>query len=144
MIKRLITYTDFNGREQTEAFFFNLTRTELTNLELSEEGSYSERIKSIIECRNDKNMKKLINIIKDLIGMAYGEKSEDGKRFVKNSRIREEFESSAAYDTYVTTLLTNENELLEFLKGIMPVMTAEQQKQLDDEVNKYMAQNAQA
>ena len=142
MFKKLISYTDFNGKQQTEAHYFNMSKTELTSLEINKDGGFSNHIMEIVECQNDKNNKKLAGLIKELILMSYGVKSEDGKRFKKSEELSAEFEQTAAFDEFYISLLTNTDELLEFLKGIMPVMTKEQEKQIDTEVNKLMEQRA--
>lgn len=142
MLKKLITYTDFNGKQQTEACYFNMTKTELTSLELETEGGFADYIMKTIECRNDKNNKELAKLVKKLVLMSYGEKSEDGKKFRKSEEILKDFEASAAFDEYFSILLSDENALLEFFKGIMPVMTKEQEKQIDEEVNRLLKERS--
>ena len=78
MHKEVITYTDFDGNERTETFYFNLSKAEITEMELSVDGGLSESLKSVIEKRD---IPKTVAVIKDLILKSFGIKSPDGKRF---------------------------------------------------------------
>lgn len=144
MFKKIITYKDFNDRVQQEPIFLNISKTELTSLELDAEGGFANYILKMIECRNDKNDKELARLVKRLLLMSYGEISEDGKKFRKSSEISEDFEQSALFDKYYIDLLTDDKQLIEFLKGIMPALTAEQQKQVDAEVSEFMKDHTNA
>jgi hypothetical protein len=117
MLKKSITYTDFNGNEQTEDFYFHLSRTELTEMEVSVTGGMSETLKRIVATENAKD---LIEIFKKIILDSVGEKTEDGKRFVKNEAITEDFVSSPAFDVLFMDLATNSDAAAAFIKGIMP------------------------
>lgn len=117
MIKRVITYTDFDGNERTEEFYFNLTKSELLQMELSTEGGMKNLLERIVHT-ND--VPKLVNIIKELVLKSYGEKSLDGKRFIKNSELSENFVQTLAYDELLMQLLSNSEELANFCKGILP------------------------
>lgn len=117
MLKKAITYTDFNGEEVTEHFYFNLTKAELIELEMSHEGGLSESLKKIVESGDGG---KIIQEFKDIILKAYGERSLDGKRFVKSQHARDEFESTEAYSTLFVSLVTDPEAAAEFVSGIMP------------------------
>lgn len=117
MIKKTVQYTDFNGDAQTEDLYFNITKAELTEMALSVEGGLDVKIKKITEA---KNSKELIEIFKDILTRSVGRRSEDGKRFVKNSVITEEFTSSEAFSTLFMELAFDEGAAAEFIKGIMP------------------------
>lgn len=117
MLKREISYEDYNGNQVTEAFYFNITKPELIELELEAEGGLGAMIERIIET---KNHNELIKQFKRLVLMAYGEKSEDGKRFVKSDKMREEFSQSAAYSALFMELATDDNAAAIFLKGVLP------------------------
>lgn len=117
MLKRNITYKDFNGEEVTETFYFNLTRTELIELEVSYEGGLQAAIQRIIE---ENDPKKLIMEFKRIVLLAYGVRSEDGKRFMKSDQIREEFSQTAAYDELFMELATDDDAAADFVKGIIP------------------------
>jgi hypothetical protein len=117
MLTRTINYTDFNGNQQSDIYHFNLTKTELATLEASYEGGIERRIQAIVHA-NDR--KGLIDEFQKIILMAYGEKSEDGKRFVKNDELRESFTQTAAYDALFMELASDENAAEAFIKGVLP------------------------
>ena len=117
MLKRDITYEDYNGETVTETFYFNLTSTEIIDLQLGYEGGLEAALKKIIETED---VKGIITEFKKIILAAYGIKSEDGKRFMKNDTIREEFSQTAAYDALFMDLSTNENAAADFIKGVVP------------------------
>lgn len=118
MLKRDITYKDFDGNEVTDTFYFHLSKTELMDLELSYQGGLEATINRIIET---KDVKSLINEFKRIILAAYGVKSEDGKRFIKTDELREQFTQTAAYDALFFELATDAEVAAEFIKGIVPV-----------------------
>lgn len=115
MIKKTVKYVDFNGNENNETFYFNLTKAELTMLELSYKGGLSSYIEEAVKSGDNA---KLIEVFNKLILESYGVKSEDGKRFVKNSEIKEEFKNSAAFSEIFMSIATNAEEAEVFVKGI--------------------------
>lgn len=117
MLKKTITYEDFNGETASEDFFFHLSKAELVELELSHEGGLSESLQKIVDAEDGK---AIVAEFKNIILGSYGQKSPDGKRFVKNATIREEFESSEAYSTLFMELVTNTDAAIEFVNGIIP------------------------
>lgn len=117
MLKKTIAYTDYNGNERTENFYFNLSKAELMEMELGISGGYTEMLTSIIEAQD---VPTLIKIWKDLILKAYGEKTADGKRFVKSKEMAEAFSQTEAYSNLFMELSTNTDAAIEFAKGIMP------------------------
>lgn len=123
MLKKTITYEDFNGETVSEDFFFHLSKAELVELELSKKGGLSESLKSIIASEDGK---AIISEFKNIILGAYGKRSPDGKRFVKNQSLREEFESTEAYSTLFMELVTNAESAAEFINGIIPTGMAEE------------------
>ena len=125
MLKREITYENFNGAKETDTFYFNLTRTEIVELEVSYESGLEASIQRIID---SKDVKALITEFKRIVLLAYGVRSEDGKRFVKSDKLREEFSQTAAYDALFMELATDENAAVVFIKGILP---ADMSKELD-------------
>lgn len=122
MLKRDITYTNFDGNEVTDTYYFNLSRTELIELEVSYDGGLAAAIQRIID---SKDLRALIKEFQRIILASYGVKSEDGKRFVKNDQIREEFTQTAAYDALFMELATNEDSASEFIRGIVPADLAD-------------------
>lgn len=123
MLKKTITYTDYNNVERTENFYFNLNKAELTELEMGTTGGYAEMITRISET---KDVPSLIKIFKELILMAYGEKSQDGKRFMKSDEISTAFSQTEAYSNLFMELATDSAAAAAFVNGIMPSDLARQ------------------
>ena len=117
MLKKTITYKDFNGTTRTEDFYFNLTKSELVKLQHSEAAGFTETVEGIV-AENDS--KRIMELFEDLIRMSYGERSEDGRNFLKSKEISDKFIGSAAYDELFIELLTKEGANVEFVTGIVP------------------------
>ena len=117
MIKKTITYEDFDGKQQTEDFYFNLTKAELIEMEVSEGGGLGEYLAKIGESNDGA---KIIEWFKKIVLISYGEKSPDGKRFVKNQELRDSFASSEAYSELFMELATNAKAASEFMNGVVP------------------------
>lgn len=117
MFKKTITYIDYNEEERTEDFYFNINEAELAEMELTEEGGMSNLVQKII---NTKDMPSLIKIFKKLILAAYGEKSADGKYFMKSKEISERFTCSPAYSKLFMELATNDKLAADFVNNILP------------------------
>lgn len=117
MLKETITYKDYNDVERTEPFYFNLTEAELMELEMSTEGGLAERINKIVAA---KDAPAIIAIFKDLVLKAYGEKSPDGKRFVKSAEIATAFSQTEAYSQLFMKLATDADAAAKFVNGIIP------------------------
>lgn len=121
MIKKTIKYTDYNGVEREESFFFNLSKAELMEMEMGTAGGMAETIQKIVETQDGPG---LVTIFKDLILKAYGEKSADGKRFVKINdagvRLSIAFSQTEAYSKLFMELATDADAASNFVKGIMP------------------------
>ena len=117
MLKKTITYTDYNGTERTEDFYFNLSRAEITEMELSMEGGMRAYIQKIIAA---KSQLALVTLFKEIVMKAYGKKSADGRLFMKNDAIRAEFEAHPAYSMIHMDLVTDEAKASAFVNGIMP------------------------
>ena len=117
MLKKTIKYTDYDGNEREEDFYFNLSKAEVTEMELSKEGGMSEYIKKISATQN---APELIKLFKEIITKSYGEKSLDGKRFIKNKELTEAFIQTEAYSELFVELASNADEAVKFINGIMP------------------------
>ena len=117
MLKKTLTYKDFDGNTRTEDFYFNLTKTELIELQVSEKEGFMEMIEQIIA---EEDKKKLIEHFKALILLSYGERSEDGRRFIKSKELSDAFSQTAAYDTLFMEMCTSEAVVAEFTNGVMP------------------------
>lgn len=117
MLKKTITYTDYDGNERTEDFYFNLTKAEITEMELSHDGGLTKLIEKIVA---EQDSKRIVEIFKDLILRAYGEKSPDGKRFVKNQELRDAFAQTEAYSDLFMELATDAEAAVAFVNSIIP------------------------
>lgn len=126
MYKWTVTYTDFDGRERTEDFFFHFTKAELMEMELGKDGGLTTNLQRIIDA---KDTPSIISAIKNLLLSAYGVKSDDGRRFMKNAQIREEFEHSEPYSIMFMELSTNDEKAAEFVNNIIPKDIQEAAKQ---------------
>lgn len=119
MLIKNITYTDYDGNERNETFYFNLSKAELMELEMSIDGGWAERIQQIV---NAKDVPTLSKIFKDLILRSYGEKSPDGKRFVKSAALSEAFTQTEAYSELFMELITDPDAASAFMNGILPAI----------------------
>lgn len=117
MLKRTVTYTDYNGTERTEDFYFNLSEAEVMEMELETEGTLSEMLQKIL---NAKDIPAIIKMFKKIVLKAYGEKSPDGKRFIKNDEIATAFSQTEAYVQIFMELATNADAAAKFMNGIIP------------------------
>ena len=116
MLKKTITYTDYNGITRTEDFYFNLTKAEIVEMQLSTNGGLDVMIKKIIDSQDSPS---IIKIFKELLLKAYGEKSDDGKRFVKSKEISEGFAQTEAYSQLFMELATDTDAASKFVNGIV-------------------------
>ena len=121
MLKKTIKYEDYNGVERNEDFYFNLTKAELFQMELGMEGGLEEHIMKIIKAQD---LPTIINLFKKIILESYGEKSDDGKRFIKVTddgiNLANRFAQTEAFSQLYMELATDDNAAAEFMKGIMP------------------------
>ncbi len=119
MLAKTITYRDYNGNDRTETFYFNLSQAEVVEMELTEKGGLSEKLKRIIE---EQDGAEIIKFFKSLILKAYGEKSPDGKRFIKNNEIRDGFEQTEAFSKLFVELVSDANAAAAFVNGVIPAV----------------------
>ena len=117
MIKKTVQYVDFNGDSQTEDIYFNLSKAELTEMEASYNNGLKSTIQKISEAKDNG---ALIAIFKNILTRSVGKRSEDGKRFIKNEQIIEEFVSSEAYSTLFMELAFNADAAVDFIAGVVP------------------------
>lgn len=117
MLKKTMTYTDYDGVERTQDFYFNLSKAEILEMQLSSDGGYDKLLERIVKA---KDTKSLIAIFKDLILRSYGIKSDDGKRFMKSPEISAEFEQTPAYSDLFMQLATDTDAATAFVTGIIP------------------------
>ena len=127
MLKKTITYTDYNGNERTEDFWFNLKKAELMEMEMGVSGGFAEMIQKIVAAQD---APAIVKVFKDLILKAYGEKSADGRHFVKNYENSNAFSQTEAYSILFMELATDADAAAKFVKGIMPSDMAQQAEAL--------------
>ena len=123
MLKKTITYTDYNDVTRTEDFYFNLSKAELMEMEMSTSGGLAEMIKKIVAAQDTPS---IIKIFKELILKAYGEKSSDGKRIVKSEEISNAFAQTEAFSDLFMELATDADAASAFVNGIIPADMAKQ------------------
>lgn len=116
MFKHTIKYTDYNGVEREEQFFFNLSKAELMEMELSTQAGVDEMIRMMIATNDNA---KIMEMFKNLILKSYGIKSEDGRRFIKSQQLRDEFEQSEAYSEFFMNLLSDGTLQNEFINKVI-------------------------
>lgn len=121
MITKTITYTDYNGVERTEKFYFNLSKAEVLEMEMSTEGGLAETIQKIVDA---KDAPAIIRVFKDLVLKAYGVKSDDGRRFIKSKELSEAFSQTEAYSEIFMELATDADAAAKFVNGIVPAELA--------------------
>ena len=122
MLKKTITYTDFNGEKASEDFYFNLSKAEIAEMELSHRGGFSSYLQEIIEAEDGA---EIISTFKRILTMSVGQRSEDGRRFIKNEEITNDFLQSEAYSELFMELVTDGNKAAEFIQAIVPADMAE-------------------
>lgn len=127
MIKKTITYKDYNQVERTEDFYFNLSKAEVMEMEMSTSGGLAEMITRIVAAQDQP---AIIKIFKDLILKAYGEKSPDGKRFIKSDELSTAFSQTEAYSQLFMELATDAEAASAFVNGIVPADMAKQAAKL--------------
>ena len=131
MLKKPITYTDYNGVERTEDFYFNLSKAELMEMELGVTGGMTEMLDKIIAA---KDAPSLMKTFKEMIMKAYGVKSDDGKRLIKSEELSIAFTQTEAYSVLFMELITDDKAAADFVNGIIP-------NEIKDKVADQTAQN---
>lgn len=121
MLKKVIKYKDYNDTEREETFYFNLSKVEVAEMEMSIEGGWIKWIEKVVEAQNEP---ELIKIFKDLILRSYGEKSPDGRRFIKSEELSKAFSETGAFDVLFMELATDSEAASAFFNGIVPEVEA--------------------
>lgn len=132
MLKLTRTYTDYNGEERTEDFYFNFTKAELAEKHLSTKEGLAALLTRIVESKNNET---IVETFKEIILKAYGEKSEDGRRFVKSPEISKAFSETPVYSDLFMELSTDTDAASRFIHGIMPPDWEERVKEAEDKKN---------
>lgn len=136
MLCKEIEYIDYFGQSRKEKFYFNLNESELTEMELSEVGGIANLMMKVIETKDTPG---LIKIFKELILKSYGEKSPDGRRFIKSDELSLEFSQTEAYNKLFMELATDDKAAADFVNGIIPADLAK--KVSDDPEAKKLIQD---
>lgn len=123
MLKKTITFKDFNDEEVSEDHYFHLSKAELIELEMSVHGGFSDWMKAVVAAEDGTT---IMTEFKKIILSSYGVRSEDGRRFIKNQDLREMFESSEAYSSLFVELVTDADAAAEFISGIIPTDMAKE------------------
>lgn len=126
MLKKTIEYTNYNDVKKTKDYYFNLKKSELIDLQFSTAKGFIEYINKISEANDQVAIYKAF---RDIILLSYGEKSEDGERFIKSPEISKAFEETEAFSELIYDLMSNESAAAAFVNGIMP-------KELTDRLEK--------
>ena len=137
MLKKTISYIDFDGNEQSDTFYFNLSKSELTKMEIREAiikddkvtGGLRERLQQIVESGKGRD---IMDTFESLLRSSVGERSEDGMKFRKNAEIQDDFMASAAYDVFFMELVTDAQAASNFINAVVPDDIA---KQIQDSEN---------
>lgn len=122
MLAKEIEFVDYDGNKRKETHYFNLTEAEALEMELSVEGGLTGMVKRIVEAQD---FPAIVKVVKEMILKSYGQKSPDGRQFIKNEKIREEFSYTEAYSKLFMELATDANKAAEFFKGITPEITVD-------------------
>ncbi len=129
MIKWPITYTDYNGETQTEDFYFNLNKAEVMELNLEANGAYGEYLQRVVEQRDGK---KLAYEFKRLILKSYGEKSPDGRRFIKSPEMAAAFEQTEAFSELYMQLAVEDDAAAKFMEGVLPKVPSDSKPDMEN------------
>lgn len=127
MLKKTITYTDYNGEERTEDFYFNINKAEIIEMETTTEGGLGNKLDKMIKA---KDAPSLMSFFKELILKSYGEKSDDGRKFVKSKEISNDFAQTEAYSQLFMELITDEEKAASFVNAIIPFIPENEKKNL--------------
>ena len=133
MITKTIKYTDYNGVEREETHYFNLSKQEVINMENSVNGGFSSLLAKIVEQQDAQAVMAEFN---KLIDASYGQKSLDGRRFIKTPELLQEFKETEAYSEFIVGLLSDPDAALTFVNGIMPITQEDAQKIMAEQSNK--------
>lgn len=121
MLTKTITYTDYNGNERTEKFYFNLTEAELVEMEYTTSGGMKEMLVKIIEAQDNPS---LFKVFKDFILKSYGEKSLDGREFIKvdkdGYRLVDKFMQTEAFSKLMIELVSDAKRAADFVNAVIP------------------------
>lgn len=122
MLKKNIKYVDYGGNDRAEDFYFNLNKAEVIELQLGTVGGLTKTLEKIVQ---EKDTSRIIEYFKTIILKAYGEKSADGRRFIKSQELRDAFEQTEAYSELFMELASDAKMAAEFINGVLPKEAAD-------------------
>lgn len=128
MLKKQVTYKDYDGNDKTTTLYFHLNKFEWLELETYTKGGLIENLKHAIETGN---AKKTIDILKKIILRSYGEKDPETGSFEKSDDIAIRFSKTDAFSELFYELAYNEEAAQSFFMGLIPVeLRAEAEKKM--------------
>ncbi len=133
MYKQIVTYTDFDGSKKTENFYFNLTKAELTDMQMTSGGELMTRLQSVADAvgsseLSDKQQAEVYTLFKEIILKAYGEKVTDERgitRFKKSKTLSDDFSTTEAFSEMFMGFIANPDTAVDFINSVIPVPAAE-------------------
>ena len=117
MHKETVTYEDWNGKERTEDFYFNLTEQELVRMDILENSALKDKIERVTKAKDDK---EILSLFEKIVYESYGVKSEDGRRFIKTPEVKQEFTETPAYSIIYMKLASDADAAAKFVNEIVP------------------------
>lgn len=117
MLVKTIEYTDYNGNPQKDTLYFNMTKAEIAAMQVRMDGKFIDYLKELVD---GNKIEKIFEYFRDIVLDAYGEKSEDGKRFYKTPELRKDFEASIAFSELFSELMTDAKKVSDFTRAILP------------------------
>ena len=130
MLKKTVEYTNFNGQHRSQELYFNMNKFELTQLMIGPDNvPFQDYMQRLVDSRD---ISEMLQVVKDLLLMSYGEKSQDGEHFVKSDEIRHQFETSAVFPEIYYEMMSHPDELLKFIWGVMPPDLRPSESQLNE------------
>ena len=130
MLKKTVTYKDYNGIERTEDHFFNMNEAEIAKMEMSVNGGLTTHLRRVLAAQDQV---AIIDLVDDLLKRSYGVKSIDGRKFEKSEAIWNEFKNTEAYSIIFMEVAFNAEKASEFVNGILPADLAEKVKGMSKE-----------
>ena len=117
MLKKEVSYVDYDGNNVTETLYFNMTKTEIAAMQVRMDGKFIDYLQDLVK---GNKVERLFHIFKDIVLDSYGKKSDDGRRFVKSKELRDDFEASIPFDNLMMELLQDSDKQSAFVRAILP------------------------
>lgn len=117
MLKKEVSYVDYDNNKRTDTIYFNMTKAEIAAMQVKMDGKYIDYLKDLVA---GNHIEKLFNVFRNLVLDSYGVKSEDGRRFVKSAELRADFEASIPFSDMLVDLITDPDKMSAFTRAILP------------------------